>query len=193
MVRDMPDKKGCSPNPVGKVSQRTGRKLKMEMNIRHRIAMASAATALLASFAFSTTASAHDANLHPKVVPADEVTFQPGPGTLPAGVQFGVLHGNPAEDGTFVLRLKFPAGYTIPPHVHPEEEHVTVISGKFGVGTGDALDKSQMKILAPGSFVQIPAGLPHFAWAVEDTVVQINAKGPFGITYVNQDEDPRIN
>jgi hypothetical protein len=30
----------------------------------------------------------------------------------------------------------------------------------------------------------------HFAWAKGETVVQINGNGPFGITYVNPDDDP---
>lgn len=159
----------------------------------NRIAMTCAAAALAAGITLSGSAQSQDAGAHHKVISGDEITFQPGPGTLPAGVQVAVLHGNPAEEGPFVLRLKFPAGYVIPPHMHPEEEHVTVISGKFGIGSGTEFDTSSLTMLQGGGFVQIPTGMPHFARAEDETVVQINAMGPFGITYVNPKEDPRIN
>jgi hypothetical protein len=45
----------------------------------------------------------------------------------------------------------------------------------------------------PGTFIQIPTGEAHFAWTEEETVVQINAMGPFGIEYVDPKDDPRIN
>lgn len=163
------------------------------MNNRYLNKAVVTSVAFAVSLAASGMANAQDAGAHHKVVPADAVTFQPGPGTLPAGVQVAVLHGNPAEKGPFVIRLKFPAGYAIPPHMHPEEEHITVISGKFGIGTGNEFDTSAVQVLMPGSFVQLPVGMPHFASVEEETVVQINAIGPFGITYVNPEEDPRIN
>jgi quercetin dioxygenase-like cupin family protein len=154
-------------------------------------ALAALAFATAVAVAVTSPAGAHDGEIHHKVVPVEEVVFQPGPPTLPAGAQFAVMHGSPAEEGPFVLRLKFPAGYIIPPHFHPEEEHVTVISGGFGVGAGEVHDKAAAPILAPGSFVQLPTGMAHFAWTETETVVQINAIGPFGITYVDPKDDPR--
>ena len=40
-----------------------------------------------------------------------------GPPSLPAGVQVGVLQGDPAKEGLYVIRLKLPAGYRIPAHI----------------------------------------------------------------------------
>jgi hypothetical protein len=40
-----------------------------------------------------------------------------------------VMAGDPAATGPVALRLKMPAGYTIPAHWHPTDEHVTVLSG----------------------------------------------------------------
>ena len=34
-------------------------------------------------------------------------------------------------------------------------------------------------------------GEHHYAWATGDTVVQVHAIGPWGITYVNPADDPR--
>ncbi|MCL5779037.1 cupin domain-containing protein [Limibaculum sp. FT325] len=163
----------------------------MKPNHHNRLALFPAAVGLVAVLSLSGPIGAHGAEIHHAVLAADELNFRPGPPTLPAGVEFAVLHGNPAEPGPFVLQLKFPAGYIIPPHMHPEDEHVTVISGSFGMGAGDVHDTSKAPLLAPGSFVRIPTGMAHFAWTEAETVVQINVMGPFGITYVNPHDDPR--
>jgi hypothetical protein len=41
-----------------------------------------------------------------------------------------------------------------------------------------------------GAFVAMPAGINHYAWTPEETVVQIAGPGPFAITYVNPADDP---
>ncbi|SDE93234.1 cupin domain-containing protein [Limimaricola pyoseonensis] len=127
------------------------------------------------------------------LLPPEAVSFQPGPATLPEGAQIAVLFGSPAEEGPFVIRLKFPAGYEVPPHRHSKAENVTVVSGRFGMATGESHDKSAATPMAAGGFVHIPAGHPHFAWAEEETVVQINGTGPFDVIYVDEADDPRIN
>ena len=33
--------------------------------------------------------------------------------------------------------------------------------------------------------------LNHFAWTNEETVVQLRGMGPWGMTYVNSEDDPR--
>ena len=128
---------------------------------------------------------------HHTVVPADTMVFSPGPPTLPRGAQIAVLHGSPAKEGPFVIRLKFPPNFEIAPHRHSKEEHVTVISGRFGMATGEKLDRHSAPLLAPGSFVRIPQGMAHYAWTDQETVVQINGMGPFDVIYVNPDDDPR--
>jgi Domain of unknown function (DUF4437) len=154
-----------------------------------RVAASVVPVALLAL----STPPASAAEEHHTVVPADDVTWRPGPATLPSGAQLGVLLGSPAEDGPFVIRLKFPAGYEVPPHWHSKEEHVTVIAGAFGMGTGEALDRDAAPLLAAGSFVRVPARMPHFAWTDRETVVQINGTGPFDINYISPKDDPRTN
>lgn len=152
-----------------------------------RAALIPAAVAL--GTLFAVAASAHDG--HHDAVAVEDVAFKPGPPTLPPGAEFAVLHGNPAEEGQFVMRLKFPAGYEIRPHRHPKEEHVTVISGAFGMSTGEAFDRSAAPLLPMGGFVRIPVGEAHFAWTEEETVVQLNGIGPFGVEYVDPADDPR--
>ena len=40
------------------------------------------------------------------------------------------------------------------------------------------------------SFVSMPAGMNHFAWATTETIVQVHGNGPFAIVYVNPADDP---
>ncbi|WP_299822583.1 cupin domain-containing protein [uncultured Jannaschia sp.] len=130
---------------------------------------------------------------HHKIVAADDVAFGEGPPHLPPGIGLVVMAGKPSEPGLYVLRLKFPAGMEIPPHTHPEDEHVTVLSGGFGIGMGETLDRDAAPMMGPGSFFQMPANMAHYAWAEEETVVQLTGTGPFQINYVNEGDDPRTN
>jgi quercetin dioxygenase-like cupin family protein len=128
---------------------------------------------------------------HHTVVPADAVKWGPGPASLPPGAQAAALLGSPAKEGPFVLRLKFPAGFTVPPHRHSKGEFVTVISGKFGITAGEKVDRASIKYLPAGSFVHLPAGMAHYAVTEVETVVQINGIGPFDVVYVDPKDDPR--
>jgi quercetin dioxygenase-like cupin family protein len=150
------------------------------------------AIAIVGLLVFALGSSMIHANeQHHTVVPGDTVKWGPAPPSLPTGAQAAMLFGNPAEEGPFVLRLKFPAGFIVPPHRHSKDELVTVISGRFTVGAGEKLDRASAQPLPPESFVHLPAGMPHFALVDEETVVQINGQGPFDITYVNPADDPR--
>ena len=96
-----------------------------------------------------------------------------------------------AKEGPFVLRLKFPAGFVVPPHRHSKDEFVTVIAGSFAIGAGEKVDRSAVRPLPPASFVHLPAGMAHFAYAEVESVVQINGVGPFDVVYVDPKDDPR--
>jgi quercetin dioxygenase-like cupin family protein len=128
---------------------------------------------------------------HHTVVQGDSVKWGPAPPSLPSGAQAAVLLGNPSQEGPFVLRLKFPAGFTVPPHRHSKDELVTVISGRFAITAGEKFDRTKAEALPPASFVHLPAGMAHYAWADGETVVQINGMGPFDVTYIDPKDDPR--
>ncbi len=121
----------------------------------------------------------------------DQLKWTDGPPSLPAGVKCAVLEGDPAKEGPFTLRLKFPDGYRIPPHWHSSPERVTVISGTFNLGQGEKADISKGTELPSGSFFLMDPKSAHYAWATGETVVQINGTGPWGINYVNPADDPR--
>ena len=147
--------------------------------------------ALAATPIFGTAGHLQAAGQHHTVVRADAVKWGPAPPSLPPGASAAVLLGNPAVAGPFVLRLKFPAGFVIPPHRHSKDELVTVISGAFAVASGEQVDHASFKPLPAGSFVHLPAGMPHYARTDGETIVQINGVGPFDVTYVNPKDDPR--
>jgi hypothetical protein len=114
-----------------------------------------------------------------------------GPPSLPKGAKFAVLEGDPAKEGPFVMRLKFPDGYRIPPHTHPKAERLTVLSGSFNIGMGDKFDLAKGKPMPAGTFGTWMAGMKHFVWVKGETVVQLHGNGPWAIEYVNPADDPR--
>ena len=137
----------------------------------------------------SGAVQAQDHKVHAKS--ADSLTWGPAPPVLPKGGQMAVLAGDPSKPGPFVVRLKMPAGYKIPPHNHPTGESVTVISGDLRVGVGDKLDEGKAEKLGPGGFVDLPANVNHYAFAAGgEVVIQINSDGPFAIKYANPADDP---
>ena len=78
------------------------------------------------------------------------------PPVVDKGAQFAVLEGDPtASSGDYTIRLKMPDGFRIAPHWHPLRENVTVISGTFKVGMGDAFETSKMGTFAAGSFAYL--------------------------------------
>ena len=143
---------------------------------------------LIGTLGMAAGASADDA--HKLVAPGD-VAWKPAPKSLPAGAEAAVLFGDPSKEGLFVLRLHFPSGYVVPPHTHPVYEVVTVLSGAGKLGMGAVADKGATTTLPAGSFFALPPNMAHYAFYDEDTVIQITTNGPWGITYVNPDDDPR--
>ncbi len=115
----------------------------------------------------------------------------PAPPALPPGAQVAVLEGDPTKDGPFVLRVKFPAGYKIPPHWHPTDEHVTVLQGALQFGMGEKFDAAALRTYPVGSYFVAAKEMRHFARAKGPTIIQIHTVGPFVLTYVNPADDPR--
>jgi quercetin dioxygenase-like cupin family protein len=114
---------------------------------------------------------------------------------LPAGTQVAVLSGDPAKPGPFVVRIKFPAHFSIPAHWHPADEHVVVTSGSITFGMGDTLDRtaSTNRTLTTGGYAQMPATMHHFAFTGDqETTVVMFADGPLQINYINPADDPRL-
>ena len=111
--------------------------------------------------------------------------------SLPPGAKIAVIEGKMSEAQAFTVRLSFPANYKLLAHWHPAVERVTVLSGTFHMGTGDKPDRARTMPLTAGSIAIMQPKTNHFAWTKEETVVQLHGTGPWGITYVNEADDPR--
>lgn len=152
-------------------------------SVRHAAA-AVAAAALLAPAAL-----AQDDHV---LIENDAFEYAPGPPSLAEGAEFSVLYGDPSNEGVFAMRLKLPDGYHIAPHNHTQPEIVTVISGTFRLGMGEDADPEATTTLEPGGFFAYPPGMVHYAYAEGETVIQLNSSGPWTITYIRDDDDPRM-
>ena len=124
-------------------------------------------------------------------VQADGIKWAVGPPSLPKGAQIAVLFGDPAKDGAYGYRVKVPAGYTVPAHMHPTDENISVISGTFIIGVGDKLEQNKGESVRAGGYFHMPKGMHHYMSFPEATVFQANGNGPAGITYLNPADDPR--
>ena len=116
----------------------------------------------------------------------EDIKFEECWGAPPGG-KCAAMSGDHLKPGLFAHRISLPAGYKMPPHVHPTDEQVVVLSGVYHAGFGETFDKSRTTALSAGSFILIPKGAPHFAWTDGETVVHVYAEGPWGMTPVSQD------
>jgi hypothetical protein len=123
------------------------------------------------------------------IVPSD-LQWSDSP-ALPAGVKVSMLYGDMKKAEPVGFRIKLPAGGILAPHTHPVHERVTVISGAFAMGEGEKFDKAALKDIPVGGVAIFPRGCPMFGFAREESIIQVNAEGPWGITYINPDDDPR--
>lgn len=113
-------------------------------------------------------------------------------GSLPPGATAAVIEGNPAEPAPFTMRLRFPANYIIPAHTHPSTERVTVLSGTLYLATGNVLTRETAVAFPEGSLTVMPPGMKMWGYtADEPVVIQLHGIGPWGIEYLNPEDDPR--
>jgi quercetin dioxygenase-like cupin family protein len=150
--------------------------------------LATIALAFGISLTAATVASAQHGG-HRMVMPGD-LKWGAVP-SLPPGAQITVIEGPMNEAVPFLIRLKLPKDYVIPAHSHPAIERVTVLSGTFHMGTGDKFDKTKTHALTAGAIGIMQPGTNHYAWTDEETIVQLNGNGPWGVTYVDPKDDPR--
>jgi len=137
----------------------------------------------------SSTTTAHQQHI---MVAPEDIQWGECPPFLPPGGKCVIIEGDPqASNALFTLRSKLPDNYRIPPHFHPTDEHITVLSGTFKMGLGKQFDEKAMRAMAAGSFMVMPKDAPHFALTSGETIVQVHAIGPMIFTYINPTDDPR--
>jgi quercetin dioxygenase-like cupin family protein len=103
------------------------------------------------------------------------------------GRQRAQLFGDSSKGGAWVDRVKIPGGKRVLAHTHPHDELVTVIEGTWYLGTGERFDSAKLKGYPAGSFIVIPAGVPHFVAAKEGgVIVQASGTGVWRTDYLGK-------
>ena len=103
------------------------------------------------------------------------------------GRQRAQLFGDSSKGGAWVDRVKIPGGKHVLAHTHPQDELVTVIEGSWYLGTGERFDSAKLKGYPAGSFIVIPAGVPHFVATKEGSaIVQLSGSEVFRTDYMER-------
>jgi anti-sigma factor ChrR (cupin superfamily) len=103
------------------------------------------------------------------------------------GRQRANLLGDSSDGGTWIDRVKIPGGARVLGHTHPQDEQVTVIEGTWYLGEGAKFDSAKLRGYPAGSFILIPAGVPHFVATKEGTaIVQLNGTGKFQTDFLEK-------
>lgn len=112
---------------------------------------------------------------------------------FPPGAKAAILSGDPRESGPFMLRVKIPANYKVPPNWQTVKIYVTVLSGSYSIGVGNKFDPKNGKTLPSTGSVVIPANTHLYFWTKRGAVLEVHGIGPWDIHYVNPVDDPRNN
>lgn len=122
--------------------------------------------------------------------PPDFVAVLPGeiqwkPHPIVAGGHIAVILGDPAGEGPYALRMRFPPNSRVLPHTHPEARTYTVLAGEWKLGFGEHFDAATLRSYPAGSVYRLPANVAHYqATGDGETVIQIQGRGPSATTFV---------
>lgn len=103
------------------------------------------------------------------------------------GQRRAVLFGDPRKAGPFTQRVRFPPNSLNPPHTHPDDRQVTVLSGTWYLGQGNEIDREKAIKVSPGTFFTEPGKSVHWEFTgAEEVIVQASGTGPTSTDYVKQ-------
>jgi len=144
------------------------------------------AASVSAAFLF-LSAAAHSAEPEVMALAPSEMKWSSQGGLALPGLEQTTLIGDPSKPGPYTIRLKFPAGFKVAPHTHPDSREVTVLAGTWYTGYGDKVEPSNLKELPAGSFYTEPANIAHYVEIREPTMIQVSGIGPSGRKFVGPD------
>src|SRR5215470_11404155 len=134
----------------------------------------------------SATSLAQQSKKEIVALTADEVRWFT-PSYYSDGRQRAQLFGDSSQGGPWIDRVKIPGGARVLAHTHAEDELVTVIEGTWYLGEGTKFDSAKLKGYPAGSFIVIPAGVPHFVAVKEGiVVVQLSGTEKFQTSYLEK-------
>lgn len=113
------------------------------------------------------------------VVRSEDTPWKACPETLPPGCEMAVLDGNPQVADLFTVRFRVRETFVMPPHAHPKDERVTVISGSVAVAFGADTERRDATEFGPGDYYVNARDAVHQVWIEGPTVIQITGIGPW--------------
>src|SRR5678815_134960 len=133
------------------------------------LSAAVASATFVAAVAGATILAAQNKKQVVALTPDDVRWFTPPSYT--DGRQRAQLFGDSSQGGAWIDRVKIPGGARVLAHTHSLDELVTVIEGTWYLGEGTRFDAAKLRGYPRGSFIVIPAGVPHFVAAEKGAVV----------------------
>ncbi len=112
------------------------------------------------------------------VVRFESTPWAPCPPTLPPGCEMAVLEGDPKGEDLFTVRFRVDATFVMPPHWHPRDERVTVITGKAAVAFGADSERGDATEFGTGDYYVNARHALHQVWIEGPTVFQTTGIGP---------------
>ena len=138
------------------------------------VSVVAAVVTIAVAIAWSTSQAERDKKVIVGLTP-DEVRWFTPP-YYKDSRQRAQLFGDSSQDGVWIDRVKIPGGSRVLAHTHPQDELVTVIEGVWYLGEGVKFDAAKLRAYPAGSFIVIPAGVPHFV-ATKDGLAVVQLSG----------------
>ena len=136
--------------------------------------------ALLVSLPGAVTAQVSDKHADDKTHHLIVPLVRDGKPTVRGMNKYEVISGNPEVPGApFVIRMHNYDNQVLPPHWHPEDEHIVVIKGTWYIAAGDTWDRSAMREVNVGDYLYFPKQMRHFGIAKGELIIQVHGIGPF--------------
>lgn len=126
----------------------------------------------------------------PVMLESEELEWKPA-ASVGEGAEIAIIEGDPGKKEPFTFRLRLPDGLELAPHTHPEDERVTVLEGKLHFAHGEEFNRENTEPLEVGDMALMPAGESMYGYAEGETVIQLHGTGPWGIEYLDEQDDPR--
>ena len=153
--------------------------------MKKMLLLATAIVIAITAITFAMTSESHDQKVIVGLTPAQVRWFTPT--YYKDGRQRAQLFGDSSKGGTWIDRVKIPAGKRVLAHTHPQDELVTVIEGTWYLGAGEKFDAAKLKGYPAGSFIVIPAGVPHFVTTKESgVIVQLSGSEVFRTDFLEK-------
>lgn len=114
----------------------------------------------------------------------DGVTYAPVANATNMDAAFVV--GAPNQPGLYTIRVHLKDGGLMPPHSHPDDRIITVVSGTLHYGFGDKADPAATTAYPTGSVFLAKANAPHYAIGKDDVIYQESGTAPTGTKWVEQ-------